>query len=504
MTDEPNTSDPESIDDPPLDFSRASSAREKFSRPRRGDSVWVKHQHATSQSVTIRMIFLVGLLVMVIWGMRISGRAESWQWLFGDSAGAGSNGSASDSAPLDSSESPATTIQIPANDIPANDGSSSNTDNSIAEITDSIRPETVTDYELEFARRFLKSLSGRDSFTFWQVVKSAVDHTELPVGETASAATLVNRMAEQWSSWNHKWDAMFDEGSVAPEQRASVLETRDRWEATVLPALAAVTIRPDNSLNKDDMLTFRQTVERAADLLVSQYTHVSRPVETYAWFSAWADVFNQPVSIEKSSLPSPTITQLLGQPEAWVGQTISVSGTALRVQRVGAGMNPQKIAEYFVIWIRPDHPSMYPFCVYTLMPPEKLALSGSEFERNISVPVAVAGRFFKIRLFDAGGKAGQAPLLMASTVEVVADNRAASGEQPFRFPGTGTILTTLLLIGAVATSAAWLVWRSSQSGKLRGQPGGPRLHSAMDTLQKDERIETVRQKIERLEKGGHE
>ncbi len=505
MTIEPTLSDHEPIDDPPLDFNFRSSRPVKSPRQKQGDSKWLQYRQGTSRAVTIRLVFLVGLLAMVIWAMQHSGKAETWRWLYRSPApNADSNGQPPDSQRIGTSQLAAPTIQIPSDDASAIEDSTNDETGALPDLTSALQPETVSDYELEFARRFLKSLRGHESFTFWHVVQSAVEQNELPVGETATAAILVNRLAQQWSAWNLKWDTMFAEGSVAPEQRSAVMDTRDRWELSVLPALAAVTIRPDSSLNKEHLLKFRQTVVRAADLLVEQYTHVGRPVESYSWFSAWSEVFDQPVSVERSELPTPTITQLLGQPEAWVGRTIAVEGTALRVQRVAAGKNPLDITEYFVIWIRPNHPSMYPFCIYSLLPPEKLMLAEREIERNQSVPISVAGRFFKIRLFDSDGKAGQAPLLMASTVEVLPDVNTASGSEPFGMPGAGFIATTLLLIGSIAGGAAWLAWRSSQSSKRRGQPTGKRLHSAMDNLQNDNRVESVREKIKRLETGKHE
>lgn len=504
MTIEPTPSEPDPIDDPPLDFGSGSMRPKPSSRRQSANSGWQLHQRTNSRTATIRLVFLIGSLFFVIWGMSIAGRTETWRWLFRDPAVVGSDGKSPDSRDSGSTPSPAATIQMPSDDATAIQGPTSDQAGAISELTSTLPVETVSEYELAFAQRFLTSLSSHELYTFWQVVQCAVDQRELPVGETATAAVLVNQLAQQWSLWNQKWDTLFQEANVPADRRAAVMEARDRWESSVLPAMAAVTIRPDESVNQEHLLEFRRTIDRAAYTLVEQYTHVGRPVESFAWFSSWANVFSQPLSIEKQALPAPTMTQLLGQPEAWAGQTISVEGTALRIQRVTAGMNPLNITDYFVIWIRPNHPSMYPYCVYTLLPPDPLMIEKNELEKNVSVPVSVAGQFFKVRLFDAGGKAGQAPLLMASTIQVLPATPESMGNEPFRMPGAVTIVTTLLLIGIIASGIAWLAWRTSQSGRLRGLPTGSRLHSAMDNLQRDDRIETVQQKIKRMEKGGND
>jgi hypothetical protein len=493
MKDEFPFRDPDpSGEDAPLSF------RSDPGRPESTNSHWPRQRQVHHNAVTIRLIVMAALLLMVIWAMRTAGRADSWRWLFPDDRSGKMARDLAAGQPAAAGPSTASPVQIHSPPALPSAGESAEED-----LSRFVEPAAVSDYEQEFVRRFLKSLDGPDAPTFWDVIRSVVEQRELAVGETAVAASLVDRFARQWEQWNLKWDSMFDEGSADPQLREGIMETRLRWESTILPALASVTIRPDPSLDQATIAEFRETVRRAADSLVEQYTAVGRPVESYAWFSAWEDVFDQPLALDRQALPAPSMTQLLGQPEAWTGKTISVEGTALRVQRVTAGNNPLGITGYYVIWVRPNQLSSYPFCVYSLLTPDGLTPAAGKTEREISEPIALAGRFFKVRLFDAAGQAAEAPLLMTSTVEVVPDPVSIRRDKPFRMPSPALIAATMATIGLLAAGIAWLAWRTSQSGKRRGALSGPRLESAISQLESDQRVETTREKLRRLKEGRH-
>ncbi len=491
---------PDKDDILPIDFGNqpdsphSASARNRPGRP-------------AGNAALMRLVFLTGMLVMVVWAMRVSGRAETWNWLFPQPARDAREKPDSSPQPRDDV---ATGIRLA--DAVVRGGKGSETDanqatspaNGPAEPSAASPPWTMPrvdsarQFEREFLRGFLRSLSGRDQAGFYSLLDNIARQNPLPAGETAVAASLIRQFTDRWNAWQVTWESSIATAPDNPAVRQEISSLIQSWNSSVVPTFDSALLGTDESPVSAEFTAFRQAVRGAADSLVVQSTPVGRPAESYAWVAAWSDVFDQPLAIDSENLPRPTITQLLGQPEAWSGQTVAIAGTALLIQRAPAGKNLPGIRDYHVIWIRPDHVSSFPYCLYTLLPPESLALNEGENRKRVEIPVSASARFFKVRMFDGDGQAGQAPLLMSSTLEIRPDPEPVASRPEFVFPAPATTAAVIVVIAALASWLAWLAYRTSLGGKLRSAPSTDRMHSAMQQLRGNPEVETIRQKLERL------
>ncbi len=464
------------IPDDPDDAASADRRREAAIHAR-----WSRGRPRREKSSAVKLVMLLAMLLMVIWAMRVAGRAESWRWLI-PADGAGEGDAAQPDGDFRNERLEGARFERDPLQVDARD-------EMLANATGPGAPQALTkanESKKEFLRQFLQSIPGTEQTEFFQVVRLTALQTALPKGETAVAARLVAAFRSHWEAW---------QGGDG-EDDAGDSRTRE-WGNSILSAMDALIDRPDPRLIDDAVAEFPGEVRSAADSLVSQFTQVGRPVEAYAWTAAWSDVFDQPMSPDESGIPAPTITQLLAQPDEWGGRMMVVRGTALRVERVRAGKNPLGIEEYHVLWIRPDHPSSFPLCLYALLSPESLTPGDGENSRDVNAKVSAVAEFFKVRLFDSGKGAAQAPLLMTATVQVKETTSRGSVGSPISF-GPLTFAAIVVLVAAVAIGLAWLVWRASSGGKSRGELPLDRVHSAMDQLRDDPQVETVREKLKRM------
>ncbi len=429
-------------------------------------------------STGLRLLVLCLMLVMVLWAMSYAARPENWNWLFkfnrvdlpaGEVAG-------------DEAEPPASDFRQPAD-----------TDSDSADPLAFAPPSSARDdLEQSFWRKVLRRLDGDDQVRLLTLIDCATKQKAVPAGATATLSPLWSRVRR----WRRDLHLQWQENAADFSRFQPAVE---RWSQTVVPAVRAVLEdRIDQALATDDMRVVASGLSDTATGLIEDRTPVGRPQEAYAWFSAWSEVFEQPIG-EVQENPV-TVTQLLAQPEAWRGQNISLRGTALRVERVSASYNPLGIEQYHVVWIKPDHPSSFPWCLYTLVIPESLRCGPDETMRSVEQTVTANARFFKNRLFNAGGSAGEAavaPLLMSATLEVPVEV-SASEDRGFRMPGRLTIWLSLACIAGLAALIARSVYRSTIGGRPRALPRQEQLQQDFAELQQDQRVETVSDKLKRL------
>lgn len=424
----------------------------------------------------VRLGLLCLMLVMVIMAMNQASKPESWNWLFKfdkvelpdnpadeNAETAPSNNSFVDQGQRDSnSDSPPETGGDPVANLPSND---------------------TRQLEFRFWRDTLDHLDGQQQLRLFNLVEAASRQSMSKTGSTASLRSITSTLGKLRSNFS---------GQLNESSQSKLTTT---WNRSLQPAFDAILgEKPDPALIDESVRSLPSIIRKASLELIRDKTPIGRVKEAYAWFACWSEVYDQP--IEQRSDQTATVTELLSQPEVWRGQTIQVTGTAMRVERVEASHNALGIDRYYVIWIKPDHPSSFPYCVYTLMAPESLMGEPGEKMREVNQRVQTSARFFKNRLFDAG-EAAVAPVLMTTSVEIPP---AAIREtrNKFRMPGGGIVLLTLGLIGGLAALIAFSVFRSTTSGKVRALPKTERLQNEFTQLQDDERVETTAEKLQRL------
>ncbi len=426
----------------------------------------------------MRLAFLCLMLVMVLWAMNHAAKPESWNWLFKFGAV-----ELPDTPPLDvASQSglptgrPQSTVdpQAAAAATPARKATGE---------------EAVEVLEQEFWRQLLQQMDGAQQLRLFNLVESVVQQIRLPAGSTAATQPILELVQQSRGQFTDQLEPSAERQALA-----------EHWSTSLEPAFQAVLQdAPQAKWIDNEVLALGTRLQNASESLIRDKTPVERAREAYAWFAAWSEVFDQPLQqpVEQRA----TVTQLLSQPEAWRGKTLQIEGQALRVERVPASHNALGIQRYYVIWIKPDHPSLYPYCVYTLMAPESLMGDPGEALREVNQRVTATARFFKNRLFQSrhsqGEEAAFAPVLLTAAVAIPPPGSPA-GQSQFQWPGGSTIGLVLILIGGLAVSLALAVYRSTQSGKSRALPQTAELTPSFSRLQSDNRVQTTLEKLQRM------
>ncbi len=482
-------------------------------RPRRGG---VTRNHFALNAAGGRLVFLVFLLIMVIWAMFVASKPESWYWLVGESPQETVKTTAGPEATAEPGGQPSSDIAPPAKtplfDSIASKSQSSQIDDHQFDIR-ARRGQTAAELahrlRLDFWKETIDLLEPREQLLLLTLVQHGAEQKPLEAGQTAAVNSLLVRVANRRQAYHVTLLEQFatrsrpdqtapppsDAPAVDESASLALVEITRVWDEEIKPALQAVV---DDDVNQDRITTavkqFPTLLQDAATQLVRDHTQVGRRAEAYAWFAAWQSVFDAPLHSDEQSAVS--ITSLLAQPAAYRGQTVTVRGEALRIDRVSAARNPLGIGQYFVVWIKPDHASTLPFCLYTLMLPESLETDDTSSLQAINVPIQVNARFFKVRLFDAGEPA-QAPLLMSSTFEIV-DSVDLATQRSRNLPGSTANLLMILLIVVLTTSIAWRVYRSSTVHRRRISSSDKQLEGNLEALKQDERVQTVAEKLDRM------
>lgn len=485
--------------DQPLHFERRERPR---SRARASE---VRDNRYDSRGAMVKVGWMILLLMFVVYAMTLSGKPESWYWLIPPAESDKSDENAG-TAGTGESESARVDLKSPASEhLPEGDPSPAKEDDLPPIEADIAAVRDADDLERDFLKAFIRSLDRTRTLALWQALSHAAKGKELPSGETSAVSGVVEALSREWSKWNERLDSHIADRPFSPDKLERINATRERWEKLILPALAAIVVRPDPNADIRTLAEFQAKVGEVAESFVEHFAPISRPVESYAWYSAWDRVFSYPVGVSRDELPSPRLNQLLSQPEIWAGKRIFLAGTVLRVQKIAAGPNPQHIEAYTLLWVKPDHATNAPYCVYTLEPPAELVAPDNGKIEEVEVPVAIAGMFYKVRLFNAGGRSAEAPVILVSSVEVT-HRRPASGQASEGSAAGGVSLAVMLGLVGTASIIAWVAWRNSGGAKQRGVIKGKRFDDAMTALKKDPSVETVSERLRRLENqaGNHD
>jgi len=452
----------------------------------------------------MRLGMLCLMLVMVIYAMIHASRPESWNWLFKfdkvrlEQTGQSDQGATAGTPGLAGQGDGAETNSF-VNSNRSADGKQAVTD-STADST-MIATTDRSGLSLQFWRQVLRSFDGQQQLRLFNLVQAVSRQTALKSGQTNSLRPVVARLDSLKTDFVKRLESKIDDDSNDNDNSAAVTEFTQAWDQSIRPAMDAVLKdHPDQALINVDVTSMADLLQIVSAEQIRDKTPIQRVQEAYAWFAAWSEVYDQP--IDQQVQETATVTQLIAQPEAWRGQTIHVTGTALRVERVDASHNALGIERYYVIWIKPDHPSSFPYCVYSLMAPESLMGEPDQKMREVEQRVEADARFFKNRLFDAGesggaGEAAVAPVLLSTSVRIPR-RPAKVAKEKFQVPGTNVVLLTLAIIVGMSSLIALTVYRTTLSGRVRALPKKERLANQFSLLKEDRRVETTLEKLQRL------
>jgi hypothetical protein len=181
--------------------------------------------------------------------------------------------------------------------------------------------------------------------------------------------------------------------------------------------------------------------------------------EHEAWFLLWGETRRlEPAQFNRQSLGVVSYAQLVGQPDVYRGQAVTVKGRVLRESVKRAPKNSLGITDYHQLVIAPIGGGDFPITIYCLDLP-----SGFPRGENLQEDVSITGLFFKNWSYPYEGGMGISPVLVTKTFEW----RPPAARAPAGIPQRD--VTPLIVGGVVAILCAlgFVVWVSGQTRRPR-------------------------------------
>jgi hypothetical protein len=177
--------------------------------------------------------------------------------------------------------------------------------------------------------------------------------------------------------------------------------------------------------------------------------------EDEAWFLLWDEARRlEPAQLNRQSLGVVSYAQLVGQPDVYRGQAVTVKGRVLRESVKPAPKNSVGITDYHQLVIAPIGGGDFPITIYCLdLPP------GFPRGENLQEDVSITGLFFKNWSYPYDGGMGISPVVVARTFAWTAPAARAPAAVPQRDVGP-------LLVGGIAAilcALGFVAWVSRQT-----------------------------------------
>lgn len=440
-------------------------------------------------SIRWRLMLLVGLLLMVLIGMRYAAQPANWAWM---GFPANENPSAEETqgqhdTPAVESDAPRI-ITGPPNDTELGDVGEPPM---IAPRLVESDPKTLN-MEKDFWTRIVQRLDEPSRMTLFALFRPT-EFIDKPASADARS-NLIQRLEQLNDSYTTDLLAQSGDGtgiSVADQKRwyDALFAWQQHWTDQIQPVLAALQesgVAGEELRERYDALA--QTLRGVAADLVIDKSAIGRPIEIPFWNS----LFDRLRSDEWSTVRADSVqfVELQSQPQAYRGKPVQISGR-IRGVRLQPTVTSASIPFYIELWIQPDDGSSIPFCVYALeMPPGFPPIS--EQRVPVDMPATVVGLFFKTQSYitDAG-KTRFCPVILTKRPAVsipVASATRTKPPSPFAF----TSMTALIVL-----VAAWIAFRIYQSTKLPRRVERANVHESLEMLESDPRVTTVKERLAR-------
>jgi hypothetical protein len=176
--------------------------------------------------------------------------------------------------------------------------------------------------------------------------------------------------------------------------------------------------------------------------------------EDEAWFLLWEEARElSPAVMNRQSLGLASYAQLVGQPDVYRGQAVTIKGRVLQESVKPAPKNSLGITDYHQLIVAPIGGGDYPVTVYSLDLPPGFPRGG-----NLEVDVSIAGLFFKNWSYPYDGGMGVSPVIVAKTFDWAPPARRAVIRPPRnRAP------VAIGGVAAIACALAFVVWVGRQT-----------------------------------------
>ena len=534
-----NYEDREEQQSPRLDFSR---------RP----GISKKGQARANRTMRMRLLSLFGLLIIVVVAMKEAGKPERWMWLGFDDANSVevvANDDVSSSDIL--VDSPTTDAQTRlSNDLSGKpNGSLGHLPNRVASLLSQTNQESGSDDEsdsgsdedegfvnggdfdtadvadaadsqrsplaLDFWESTFVGLAADRKEAFYELLRR-VDASKLdkPAIDLPFAAVLKELTKEHGLHQSKMLGelAVMSKGQAKTELTKQLFAFDQSWQNQVLPTLEASVEGQDFTLSDQTVVrSIRSIVDPIVLRSVEDRTGMGNPRDKMAWFAIWDQIQKDALSPPQKT--STTLLQLNGQPAAFRGKPVTVSGTAKTIRKKILKDSLLNVPSYYEMWIDPDDgANIELICVYAAKLPKQFEANlpkQSEAEAaevkesfvSIEVPVTVSGRFFKLRSYQDRSRAvSHSPVLIAKTFTANFPTSAAETNEAW-LPSFGLVMTFLSCAMAAAIAIAWVIYRSTKSGSsLPNKPASSRVSSSLDRLTDNDSILTDAERVDQLNK----
>lgn len=248
-------------------------------------------------------------------------------------------------------------------------------------------------------------------------------------------------------------------------------------------------------LNPEQLSQFQNQLDSFAYDLLEDRSSLGRSAESLAWLRSWKRLSAAESQTQSQDV---TIVQLVGQPEAYRGELVTITGTAKGIERLKVADAEIGFEHYHVLWIKPQEMSRTPFCVYVRKLPENFPDSSNNFQ-NIDEPVAIEGIFFKLRSYVATSeKIETCPLIVADSI-AWQPRQTAKTEAAWQPP---VWMLTIVLI-ALPLLAAWLaigVYRNTKVMPIQsGEAEQQQIAASLQVITDDDSIKSDRERVDELQ-----
>jgi hypothetical protein len=509
-----------------LDFSRPKNDSRRPSSGR------------TDKAVKLRLMSLLGLLLLVIVAMKEAGKPERWMWLGFEPP--------ADSAVVTNDENHsndivvrAQTMAVESFDDPlhpeaelaegggympdriasrlssSGDGSTSN---ELAAEPIGPKDSQLTPVAVDFWRATFSKLNDAQQQALYQLLRR-IDTAQLtPPKIDLPFAEVVERLIELQA--NHQSRilgelATMSKGDPKDELTEDLFALDRSWQKHALPALKASMAGDDFSMTDQATIrSIRATIDPIVLKAVEDMTGMGNPRDKLAWLAIWDSVQRDAETLTVKHDSATTLLQLKGQPHAFRGQTITITGTARTIRRRIPKQTLLNLDHYYELWIDPPgRVNDGLICVYAAALPggfdavDPVLPAVTEKFQTVRLPVTVAGRFFKLRSYqDASKSVSHCPVVISETFAADFKNALSpADEAAARWqPSVPLSFAFLAMAALAAVGIAYAVFRSTHSGTQRAdQPISRRVGRSLEALADDETVMTDAQRVaalnERLE-----
>lgn len=474
----------------------------------------------TSRAIRIKLLMLFSMLIVVVVLMQEAGKPERWQWM-------GFKAPESNDLEVDSLEGtqvipsdnrnghPVRSLNdsnLPAGEQPhassrpitiatQRSGSTKSTGRPPASINPGFGTD-LTDYPvaaISFWNSTFDDLNPQEQSALLRLLKNLRLGQTLPTSTQLTAQKLIRKISNSRDQYDQ---SLFDQLALAPDGSPGktklaeeLFESQDIWAKQILPAFEAVSHGLEFTVGQQQAARkLQHVIDPLLYQQVQDRTSLGWSGDTGAWIRLW----EQAIDGDASAGNSVSRIELMGQPDLYRGQTVTVEGWVRSARK--KVLDPESelgLPHYFVLWVRPLETKQGPYCVYTMELPAEFPDVTEQFS-ELNERVQISGYPFKIRTYvTADSSVDQCPVMIASHLTRI-DNPEFTSVNQWQ-PSRLTLMIALISIPLIASFLAWAAFRNSETRPFTpGKTTQKRIDQTLSELSNDPQVQTERESVMRL------